>query len=168
MKVMSAIMETEPGGEMVCILAFSARPRGEDGQPISGERRRFHVGQRVRFFSFFFKSTPQDNPSGYMAVFEPLDPSDKNRYAATETYFVTLDCWEDLGRYFARNRAKRAKRRAPSVERQTEASDAGAAKASKSPRAAAKLSATARITARPLATEPERKSGHGKRFRKHP
>jgi hypothetical protein len=36
-----------------------------------------------------------------MAVFEPLDPDDKNRYAATENYFVSLDCWEGLRKHFA-------------------------------------------------------------------
>jgi len=37
-QVMSAIMETEPGGEMICILGFSARPRGLDDQPDQRER----------------------------------------------------------------------------------------------------------------------------------
>jgi len=98
---MSAIMETEPDGEMVCILGFSARPRGLDDQPIPGARRSFHVGERVRYVTFFYKQTPEDNPTGYMAVFEPLDPEDKNRYAASQNYFVTLDCWEGLRKHFA-------------------------------------------------------------------
>jgi hypothetical protein len=96
MNFMSAIAETEPGGEMVCILGFSARPRGPDGQRIPGAQRRFHVGERVRFIAFFYDATPEDNPVGYMAIFQPEDPADTNQYAATQSYFVTLDCWEGI------------------------------------------------------------------------
>ncbi len=103
---MSAITETEPGGEMVCILDFSARPRDLDNQPIAGKLRHFHIGERVRYRGFFFKSTPEDNPSGYMAVFEPIDQEDENRYAAVQTYFVTLDCWEGLRKHFTKRGSK--------------------------------------------------------------
>jgi hypothetical protein len=99
---MSAITETEPGGEMVCILAFSARPRGLDDQPLAGARRRFNVGEHVRLITFFYTATPEDNPIGFMAVFQPLDKADKNRYAATQDYFVTIDCWEGLRQHFAK------------------------------------------------------------------
>ena len=99
---MSAITETEPGGEMVCILAFSARPRGLDDQPIPGPRRRFNVGEHVRYITFFYTATPEDNPIGFMAVFQPLDKADKNRYAATQDYFVTIDCWEGFRQHFAK------------------------------------------------------------------
>ena len=98
---MSVITETEPGGEMVCILGFSARPRGRDNQPIASAQRTFRVGERVRYVTFFYKNTPHDNPTGFMAVFEPLHSADKNRYAATQDYFVTADCWEGLRKYFA-------------------------------------------------------------------
>jgi hypothetical protein len=98
---MSAITETEPGEEMVCVLGFSARPRGPDNEPIPGQRRTFRVGERVRYVTCFYKGTPEDNPTGYMAVFEPLESEDKNRYAATQNYFVTLDCWEGLRKHFA-------------------------------------------------------------------
>ena len=98
---MSAITETEPGGEMVCILGFSARPRGLDNQPIPSARRSFQVGERVRYVIFLYKDTPADNPTGYMAVFEPLHSEDKKRYAATQDYFVTLDCWEGIRKHFA-------------------------------------------------------------------
>ncbi len=97
---MSAITETQPGGEMVCILEFSARPRGADNQPIPGPRRDFHIGERVRYIASFFKDTPEDNPTGYMAVFEPLNQEDQARYAATQNYFVTIDCWEGLREHF--------------------------------------------------------------------
>jgi hypothetical protein len=104
---MSAIIETEPGGEMVCILSFSSRPVDDRNKHIPGEWREFHVGERVRYVSHFFKDTPADNPTGYMAVFAPLDPHDPNRYAAVETYFVSLDCWEGLKSYFSRSLAVR-------------------------------------------------------------
>ena len=86
---------------MVCIQSFSARPRDADDATIPGTRRDFQVGERVRFISSYFKNTPKDNPTGYMAVFEPLDRRGKNRYAATQDYFVTLECWEGLKKHFA-------------------------------------------------------------------
>jgi hypothetical protein len=98
---MSAITETEPGGEMVCILAFSARPRSVEGEPIPGDRRRFQIGERVRYLTSFYKNTPGDNPTGYMAVFEPTDGKDHTRYAATQSYFVSIDCWDALKEHFA-------------------------------------------------------------------
>jgi hypothetical protein len=104
---LSAITETEPGGELVCILSFSSRPVDDRNKHIRGEWREFQVGERVRYLPYFFKDTPADNPSGYMAVFKPLDPNDPNRYAATETYFVSFDCWEGLKSYFSRSLAIR-------------------------------------------------------------
>src|SRR4051812_23503710 len=101
---MSAISETEPGGEMVCILGFSARPRDSDHELIPGERRTFRVGERVRYLASFSKGTPEDNPTGLMAVFAPIDPKDKKCYAATQHYFASLDCWEGLEAYFAKTR----------------------------------------------------------------
>src|SRR5271155_2107790 len=98
---MSVITETEPGGEIVCILSFSARPRDPDNGPIPGARRDFHVGERVRYISWFLKNTPVDNPTGHMVVFEPLDGRDRNHYAATQNDFVTLECWEGLRKHFA-------------------------------------------------------------------
>lgn len=97
---MGAIRETEPGGELVCILEFSARPRDEGQTSILGARRVFRIGERVRLLDHFDKRSPEDNPTGMMAVFEPLD-GDGNRYAATESYFVTPDCWEGLRHHFA-------------------------------------------------------------------
>jgi hypothetical protein len=104
---MSAITETVPGAEMVCILEFSAQPRDLANQPIAGGRRHFRIGEHVRYRSFFFKSTPEDNPTGYMAVFESIDRGDPKRYAARETFFVTLECWEGLRKHFAGGAPKR-------------------------------------------------------------
>jgi hypothetical protein len=98
---MSAITETEPGGEMVCIVDFEARPRDDDNQPVAGKRRRFTTGEHVRYLRQFFVSKPEDNPIGYMAIFEPLDPNDKTQFGATQDCFVSLECWENLRAYFA-------------------------------------------------------------------
>jgi len=103
---LSAITETEPGAEIVCILEFSAQPRDPDGHPVPGPRREFHVGDRVRYLSSYYKNSPEDNPTGHMAVFGPLDHEDQKHYAATQNYFVTVDCWEGLKRHFARVRTK--------------------------------------------------------------
>ena len=75
-----------------------------------------------------------------MAVFEPLDPADKNRYVATQSYFVTLDCWEELGRYFAKTNVKGIKRRSVADQPETGAGDPIAAKPKKPARVAAKIS----------------------------
>ena len=98
---MRAITETEPGGEMVCILDFSARPYELSTQDKQRTRRAFRVGERVRYVSHFVKASPEDNPVGAMAVFKPLGPGDETRYAATQDYFVTPDCWEGLREHFA-------------------------------------------------------------------
>ena len=98
---MSAISETEPGGEMVCIVEFEARPRDEENRPIPGARRRFCTGEHVRYVRQFFVSTPEDNPIGHMAIFEPLDPKDKTRYGAAQDCFASLERWEGLKSYFA-------------------------------------------------------------------
>jgi hypothetical protein len=70
---MSAINETEPNSEMVCIVAFSARPRDSGNREVPGPRREFRIGERVRFIASFFKDLPADNPTGFVAAFEPLD-----------------------------------------------------------------------------------------------
>jgi hypothetical protein len=100
---MSAIAETEPGGEMVCILDFEARPRDINDQPIAGKRRAFTTGEHVRYIRHFFVAKPEDNPIGYMAIFRSMDAKDDNLYGARHDYFVSLDCWENLKEHFARN-----------------------------------------------------------------
>ncbi len=98
---MSAITETQPGGEMVCIIGFEARPRDGEGRPVAGKRRAFSIGEHVRYLKHEFVPKPEDHPLGYMAIFEPLDPKDGSSYGATQDYFVSLDCWEDLEKHFA-------------------------------------------------------------------
>ena len=100
---MSAITETEPGQEMVCILSFEVRPQDGPDQQKQGEYRRFSVGEHVRYLGQFFVDRPEDNPVGYMAIFQPIDKRDDHKYEATQSYFVGMDCWEDLKNYFANN-----------------------------------------------------------------
>jgi hypothetical protein len=97
---MSAITETESGDEMVCIVAFSARPRDSRNQTLPGPRREFQVGEHVRFVASLFKDSPSDNPTGYMAVFEALGDGGESQYVATQNYFVSLECWAGLEEYF--------------------------------------------------------------------
>jgi len=95
----SAILETEPGGELVCIETFSVSPHERVG-PRS--RRQFRVGERVRYITYYQDDNLRDNPAGWMVVFRSDDPGDLNRYASTQTSFVTIDCWETLKKYFAK------------------------------------------------------------------
>ena len=109
---MFVINETESGEDTVCILSFSARPRDDQNQPISAVRRTFHVGERVRYCGYFFKDTPEDNPTGYMAIFQPLDADDQRSYAATADYFVTMDCWNGLKHYLEETGDKQPSKKA--------------------------------------------------------
>ena len=97
---MSAILETEPGNELVCIGRFSAPPRV--ATPRRKGRRSFRIGERVRYIGYYQDERIKDNPAGWMVVFEPLDAKNGNTYAATHTYFSTLETWEALKKYFAK------------------------------------------------------------------
>ena len=94
---MSVIHDSQPGDELICIHQFSASP---DGEPFSWETSRtFRVGERVRYASFRQSRNLKDNPVGWTVVF---DATDGRRYAATQTYFVTEDCWKGLKKFFAK------------------------------------------------------------------
>ena len=99
---MGAITETAPGGEMVCIVGFEARPRDLDGRSIAGSRRAFFPGERVRYVKHVHVGKPEDNPLGYMAIFQPLGTSEDHFYGGVQDYFVSLDCWETLKEHFAK------------------------------------------------------------------
>ena len=96
---MSAILETEPGGELVCIGRFSAAPK--DAPDGSKARRIFRIGERVRYAGYYLDERLRDNPAGWMVVFETTDPGDPGQYAASQTDFVTPDDWVALKNYFA-------------------------------------------------------------------
>lgn len=97
---MSAILETQPGEELVCIEPFSAMPK--DSAPDRKARRNFRVGERVRYLGYFKDRNLKDNPAGWMVEFQTDGPKDNRRYAATQTSFVTMECWDKLKKYFAK------------------------------------------------------------------
>jgi hypothetical protein len=94
---MSVINESQAGDELICITEFSGPPQGERSSPQSN--RTFRIGERVRYVSFFRHPNLTDNPVCWNIVFEAADGK---RYAATQTLFVTEDCWERIKKYFAR------------------------------------------------------------------
>ena len=102
---MSVIQEARPGDEIVIIESFNASP---EGQGFSWETsRKFRIGQRVRLVRFFQDQHYKNIPGlGWTIVFEAADGG---QYAATQTYFVTGDCWQNMKRFFARRLTRDAK-----------------------------------------------------------
>ena len=107
---MSAIVESQAGDELIVLEPFHASP---EGQPFSWETsRRFRVGERVRYVRFYEDRHFKDHPGlGWMVVF---DAADGQRYAASQTYFVTEECWQGLKKYFAQRLLREPKRRGDS------------------------------------------------------
>ena len=155
---MSAITETEPGGEIVCIVGFSARPRGAENQPIPGSWRKFQIGERVRYLTYSYKDTPTDNPTGYMAVFEPIDREDQARYTATQNYFVSLDCWEGLRQHFLSTQTAAIEGDFVTHRRKKGTGDPMVATARKPPRIAGTISSNAGVAAQSPASHPRKLS----------
>ncbi len=94
---MSVIIESQAGDELICIQEFSASPKGK---PSSWETSRpFRVGERVRYVSHYRDKNLRDHPVCWMVEFEAADGK---RYDATQTYFVTEECWQGLKKFFAR------------------------------------------------------------------
>jgi len=98
---MSVINESQKGDELVCLEEFEGPPQGV--QPSSETNRAFRIGERVHYLGFYRHEHLSNNPVGWMVVFEA---GDGRRYAATQTYFVTADCWEGLKRHFAHRQRK--------------------------------------------------------------
>ena len=94
---MSVIIESQPGDELICIEEFSGPPQGVT--PSRETSRTFRVGERIRYVSSFRDDHFKDHPVGWMVVF---DAADGKRYAATQTYFVTKECWQGLKKFFAK------------------------------------------------------------------
>src|SRR5262245_38019569 len=94
---MSVILECQPGEEIVCILDFHASPQGENFSWDTS--RTFHVGERVRYAGAQQHAHYKDRANGLLCVFETPDGK---RYAATQSYFVTDECWRGLEQYFCR------------------------------------------------------------------
>jgi len=98
---MSVILECQPGEEFVCLAEFHASP---DGQGFSWlASRKFHIGERLRYVCSRQDTHFKDRPNGWQVVFEA---SDGKRYAATQTYFVTEECWRGIEQYFCQAAAK--------------------------------------------------------------
>lgn len=108
---MGVILESLPGDEIVCLMAFGGSPQGV--RPSWETSREFAVGERLRYVSFFkyCKENHDESPADWMVVF---DAADGKRYAATQTYFVTEECWRGLQEFFEkrlrRNQAKKSPR----------------------------------------------------------
>lgn len=103
---MNVILGSQPGDELVIIQEFHASPHG---QAFSwGTSRKFRVGERARFVTFSQDPHYKDHPGlGWTVTFETVDG---NRYSATQTYFVTDECWQGLKRFFARRLLRDPKR----------------------------------------------------------
>jgi hypothetical protein len=95
MIMMSPILEAQEGDEIVCIGEFYASPHGEGFTWESS--RMFHIGERVRYAGFYRDEHSKDRPTGWMVLF---DVADGTRYHGTQTFFVTVDCWRNLERFF--------------------------------------------------------------------
>ncbi len=94
---MSVILECQPGDEFVCIQDFHASPEGEHFSWDTS--RHFRLGDRLRYAGCRQNAALAGRPNEWMVVFETAD--DK-RYAATQTYFVTTECWKTIKQFFAR------------------------------------------------------------------
>jgi hypothetical protein len=104
---MSVIQETQPGDEIVVIQEFNASPEGEGF--AWGTSRRFRVGEHVRLVRFFQDPRTRDIPGLGWTV--TVDAIDGKRYAATQTHFVTEECWRKMKRFFARRLMRDPNRR---------------------------------------------------------
>lgn len=65
------------------------------------------MGERVRYFGYYRDEHFKDQPVGWMVRFEATDGK---RYAATQTYFVTEETWQNLKKFFARRLLREPKR----------------------------------------------------------
>ena len=96
---MSVILECQPGDVAYCLQRFSASP---DGEPFSWDTaREFRPGEAVRFVSFRQDARQRSRPNSWYVIF---DAEDGRRYAATQTYLVTAECWKGLKSHFTRRR----------------------------------------------------------------
>src|SRR5687768_408966 len=98
---MSVALECLQGDEFYCIQRFHACPQGE---PFSWKRSRcFEVGESLRFESAYLDEHFKERPNGWMIVFKT---GDGKQYAATQTYFVTGECWQGLQEHFGQQARK--------------------------------------------------------------
>jgi hypothetical protein len=67
----------------------------------------FRVGEKLTYVAFRRDGNLRDHPSGWLVVFEAAD---RKRYAATQTYFVTEDCWRGIHAHFLTHLRRVSKR----------------------------------------------------------
>ena len=103
---MSVIIESQEGDRLVCIEEFSGSPQGVIRSQETS--RTFQIGERVRYVNSYRDEHFKDHPVGWMVLF---DAADGKRYAATQTYFVTEECWQGLKKFFARRLLREPKHR---------------------------------------------------------
>ena len=108
---MSVILESQPGDELICIESFSSSPEGV--VPSWDNSRTFRVGERVRYADSRLAPNLADSPAGWMVLFTAADG---RRYAASQSYFVTEECWRGLKTYFAKRLLSEPKRKGPRAE----------------------------------------------------
>jgi hypothetical protein len=104
--------------------------------------------------TYSYKDTPTDIPTGYMAVFQPIDCQDEARYTATQNYFVSVGCWEGLRQHFLSTQAASIEGDSATDRRKKGTSDRMAATARKPPRIAGTISSDASVVARSPASRP--------------
>jgi hypothetical protein len=96
--IMSVILECQPGNEIICIEAFHASPEGEAFSWDTSHH--FQAGDRVRYLGSLRDAHYGEQTNGWLVRFETPDG---RRYAATQTYFVTEECWLGLEKFFREN-----------------------------------------------------------------
>jgi hypothetical protein len=104
---MSVIVDSLAGDELIVLEAFHACPEGE---AFSWENsHHFRVGERVRYLGFLQNQHYKDHPGlGWTVRFQLADGK---KYVATQTYFVTEECWQGLKKFFARRLLREPKSR---------------------------------------------------------
>jgi hypothetical protein len=104
---MSVILESQAGDELIVIEAFHASPEGV--RFSTEDSHLFHIGERVRYLGFLQNQHYKDHPGlGWMVRFQAADGKP---YIATQTYFVTEECWQGLKKFFARRLLREPKPR---------------------------------------------------------
>lgn len=115
---MSVLSESQAGDELICIGEFSGSPK--DTVRTWETLRTFRIGERVRYVGYYQDQNIKDNPICWMVIF---DAADGQRYAATQTFFVTEECWQRLKKFFVKRLLKEpARPRTPSPRTHTPSS----------------------------------------------
>lgn len=99
---MSIILECRSGDDVFCVQDFHASP---DGEGFSWKTsRHFRVGEIVRYLGSRRDRHFKDGPNAWLAI---IEDADGKRYAATQTHFVTEECWQGLKKFFTRKSRKK-------------------------------------------------------------